>query len=65
MSVTIAISLDIRRLKRKTSKFPVKLVVTYERNPQRYQTIYDLTQEEYDSLSASRVSEKCKKFGIA
>ncbi len=53
MLVTIAISLDTRRLKRKTGKYPVKLIVTYERNPQRYQTIYDLTQDEYKNLSAS------------
>lgn len=62
MSVTIAISLDTRRLKRKTGKYPIKLIVTYERNPQRYQTIYDLTQDEYKNLSASRVSEKMQKI---
>lgn len=62
MSVTISITLDTRRVKKKTGKYPVKLQVTFERDPQRYQTIYDLTQEEYDNLSASRVSEKLKKI---
>lgn len=62
MSVTISINLDTRRLKRKTGKYPVKLLVTYERNSQRYQTIYDLTQDEYSNLSASRVSEKMQKI---
>ena len=62
MSVTISITLDTRRVKKKTGKYPVKLLVTYERDPQRYQTIYDLTQEEYKSLSAPRVSEKMQKI---
>lgn len=62
MSVTISITLDTRRVKKKTGKYPIKLLVTHERNPQRYQTIYDLTTEEYESLSASRVSDRLKKI---
>jgi integrase len=62
MSVSIVITLDNRRLKKKTGKYPVKLLVTYESEPQRYQTIYDLSQEEYENLSASRVSEKMQKI---
>lgn len=56
MPASISIILDTRRLKQKTGKYPVKLLVTFERNPQRYQTIYDLSQEEFDKLSASRIS---------
>ncbi len=62
MSVSIAITLDTRRLKKKTGKYPVKLLVTYNSTPERYQTVYDLSQEEFDNLSASRVAEKLKKI---
>ena len=62
MSVTICVTLDTRRVKKRTGKYPVKLLVTYERDPQRYQTIYDLTKEEYGSLSAPNVSEKLRKI---
>jgi len=59
MSASAIISLDTRRIK-KTGKYPVQLLVTFHSQPKRYQTIYDLTQEEFDKLSASRVSEKFK-----
>jgi integrase/recombinase XerD len=61
MPVPLSVQLDNRRLKKKTGKYPVKLMVTHEREPQRYQTVYELTQQEYDNLSASRVSEKMQK----
>ena len=35
-------------------------MVTYDRHPQRYQTIVDLSAEEFKNLKASRVSEKLK-----
>ncbi len=62
MSVSIAITLDTRRMKKKTGNYPVKLLVTHKSTPERYQTIFDLSQEEFDNLSASRVSEKLKKI---
>ncbi len=62
MSVSISITLDTRRLKQKTGKYPVKLLVIHEGKPQRYQTTYDLTEAEYKSLSASRVSESTMKI---
>ena len=62
MSVSISITLDTRRLKQKTGKYPVKLLVIHEGKPQRYQTTYDLSEAEYRSLSASRVSESTMKI---
>ena len=52
---TINIILDTRRIK-KTNKYPVKLRVTFERVTEYYQTIFDLSKDEYDKLSASRIS---------
>jgi len=62
MSVSISITLDTRRLKQKTGKYPVKLLLIHEGKPQRYQTTYDLPKAEYKSLSASRVSESAMKI---
>ena len=61
MSASVVIKLDTRRIKQKTGKYPVKLLVTYNGEPQRYQTIYDLTEKEYNNLSASRVSDQMQK----
>lgn len=61
MSASVVITLDTRRIKKKTGKYPVKLLVTYNGEPQRYQTIYDLTVKEYKNLSASRVSDQMQK----
>jgi integrase/recombinase XerD len=62
MSVSISVTLDTRRMKEKSGKYPVKLLVIHEGKPQRYQTIYDLTEAEYKNLSASRVSETSLKI---
>jgi len=56
MSVTISLTLDTRRLKKSTGKYPVKLLVTHERKPVRYQTIFELSQEEFKKLSSPRLS---------
>src|SRR5665647_1158066 len=55
MTATISTILDTRRIKR-TSKYPVKLRVTFERITEYYQTIFDLSKDEYEKLSASRIS---------
>jgi integrase len=55
MAVTASITLDTRRVK-KTGKYPVKLLVTLNSEPRRYQTIFDLSQEEYDKLSGRRLN---------
>lgn len=62
MSVTFSISLDTRRLKKKTNNYPVKLLVIHDSEPERYQTIFDLTEREFESLSASRVSDRMQKI---
>lgn len=62
MPASVSIILDTRRVKQKTGKYPVKLLVTFERIPQRYQTIYDLSQEEFDKLSASRISGQLQEI---
>jgi len=55
MSVSTTITLDTRRLKKRTGKYPVKLLVTHDRVPTRYQTIYELTEEEFKKLSSPRI----------
>ncbi len=61
MSVTIAIILDRRRMKKKTGTYPVKLQVIVSGEPFRYQTIFDLSIEAYKKLSASRISKELQK----
>ena len=57
MSATISIILDTRRMK-KSNKYPVKLRVTFQRVTEYYQTAFDLSKEEWQKLSASRVSNE-------
>ncbi|MEO6135138.1 MAG: site-specific integrase [Ginsengibacter sp.] len=57
MSTTLNIILDTRRIK-KSNKYPVKLRVTFERVTEYYPTIFDLTKDEYDKLSVSRISKE-------
>ena len=56
MSATINIILDTRRMKKKTGKYPVKLRVTFKRVTKNYQTIYELFEDDYAKLTASRLS---------
>ena len=62
MSVTLCVILDTRRIKKKTSAYPVKVRVTFDRRSQEYQTIFDLTQEDFNKLSASRVSDRMQEI---
>lgn len=62
MSIQLSVLLDIRRMKIKTKKYPIKLRVTYEREVQYYQTIYDLSKEEYKKPSSPRISQELKKI---
>jgi integrase/recombinase XerD len=57
MTATISTILDTRRIK-KTSKYPVKLRVTFERATEYYQTIFDLHKDDWDKLAASRISNE-------
>ena len=47
MSVTTKIILDTRRIKKTTGTYPVKLRVTFNRISQNYQTVHDLTRDEF------------------
>ncbi|MBD0331202.1 MAG: phage integrase SAM-like domain-containing protein [Chitinophagaceae bacterium] len=62
MSVSAIITLDSRRLKKKTGKYPVKLLVTFDSEPKRFQTIYELTKEDYGKLTAPRVSVELQEI---
>jgi integrase len=56
MSTTAAVILDTRRLKKKSSNFPVKLRVTHQRITKIYQTIHSLTEIEFQKLKAPNIS---------
>jgi len=56
MCATINIILDTRRMKMKTGKYPVKLRITFKRVPKNYQTICELTEDDYTKLTASRIT---------
>lgn len=62
MSILLSVLLDTRRMKMKTKKYPVRLRVTFERQVQYYQTIFDLSKDEYKKLSSSRISDELKKI---
>ena len=55
MPAKVNVILDTRRMKMKTGKYPVKLQVSFERSTIHYQTIFELTKEDYDKLSATRI----------
>ena len=59
MAITISILLDTRRIK-KFGKYPVKLRVTCDRKSEYYQTTFDVSQKDYNKLSASRISNELK-----
>ncbi len=61
MSTTIAVILDTRRRK-KNNKYPVKLRVNYQRVNEYYPTIFDLCVEDYDKLTAPRISADLQKI---
>jgi len=61
MPVSLSIELDTRRLKKRTGAYPVKLLVVYDSAPQRYQTIYDLSNEDFKKLSAPRLNPELQK----
>lgn len=60
MSATISTILDTRRMKR-SNKYPVKLRVTFQRVPEYYQTVFDLTKDEWEKLPASRISNELQR----
>lgn len=61
MSVTFSIFLCERRIIKKTQKYPLKLRVTANRVPKEFETIHQLTQEEYAKLGAPNISDSLKE----
>jgi len=57
MLVTCSIFLDTRRIKKKAKAYPIKLRVYHELETEYYQTVIDLSKEDYDKLSSPRVNE--------
>jgi hypothetical protein len=55
MSVAIAIILDTRRKKEITNTH-IKLRVSFKRVTSYYQSIFDLSQKDYDKLLAPRIA---------
>jgi integrase len=55
MSVSLAVILDSRRQK-ENQTYPVKLRVNHQRITNYYPTIFDLSKEAYEKLSAPRIS---------
>lgn len=55
MSISTAIIFDTRRVK-KSGKYPIKLRVISSRVTRGYQTIYDLSVQDYQKLSAPRIN---------
>ncbi|MES2328556.1 MAG: site-specific integrase [Bacteroidota bacterium] len=55
MQITIKIILDKRRMKKSTETFPVKLRIIESGKTRDFQTIYDLTEKEYESLGEKKV----------
>jgi integrase len=56
MSISLNVILDTRRIKNKIKKFPLKLRVTFNRQSKYYTTIFNLTEDEFKKLNASRIS---------
>jgi integrase/recombinase XerD len=57
MSATFSIILDTRRVKQ-SGKYPIKLRVTFQRKPKPYQTVFDITESDWEKLSAPRISSE-------
>jgi integrase/recombinase XerD len=60
MPASLSIILDIRRIKQKINKYPVKLRVTYQRKSKLYCTVFNLSEEEFDKLNAPNVGAGLK-----
>lgn len=62
MSTTLHLILDTRRMKMKTGKYPVRLRITCQRISRDYQTIFDLSQNDFDKLPAPRISDELQQI---
>ena len=62
MSTTASIILDTIRIKKKTKTYPVKLQVTFKRATKHYQTIFALSEVDYEKLTAPRIHTDLQKI---
>src|SRR6186713_3652867 len=62
MSVTISIIFDTRRMKMKNKKFRTKIRVIHKRETRDYQTIFDLTPEEFKKFSSPRIADELQEI---
>lgn len=62
MNISVAIILDVRRIKKSIKKYPVKLRIIIDRKNRSYRTKFNLSEEEFQRLSASRVSESLQEI---
>lgn len=60
MSATANVILDMRRMKNKTAKYPLKLRVCFKRVTKRYQTIFELSDHDFNKLDAPRIGADLK-----
>ncbi len=58
MIATASIVLDKRRMQKKTGTYPIKLQVVYKSSPRQFQTVFNLSSEDYLKLNSSRLSPK-------
>lgn len=61
MSVTIAIRPDTRRQK-DNGTYPIKMWVTYKRKAKPYQTIFDLSEKDYEKLSSPNINVELREI---
>ena len=62
MPATIIVILDTRKIKRRINKYPLKLRVTFERSSKYYPTIFNLSEEDFKKLQASRISMELQQI---
>lgn len=53
MPVSFAIIQDTRRLKKRTGTYPIKLRIVHNRVPYDFQTVYDLSEDDYKKLDTA------------
>jgi integrase/recombinase XerD len=62
MNTTYSVILDKRRVKQKSGTYPLKLQIIFNRKPKLYQTIFDLSEADYQKLSSPRINSELQKI---
>ena len=55
MTATVSIILDKRRMQKKSGTYPIKLQIIYKSSPKHFQTVYNLSLENYEKLASPRL----------